>query len=172
MGCQLGKRERPRNMTKRELVAWLWLGSRSAPGPSYAEGGCWIPPLKPKPSGYTQVVFQGENRQAHCLVWEVENGMLVPDGLIVRHRCDNPPCIHPDHLVIGTHQDNSDDQAERDRKLRGESAPSAKLTRKQVRAIRRKYSTGHWTQKDLALRYGVSRAAVYYIVNGKNWKEA
>lgn len=77
--------------------------------------GCWEWQRARMPRGYGKGKFDGRYRYAHQVAWEVWNEQSVPDGLGVRHTCDNPPCIRPDHLLIGTQQDNMDDYMERGR---------------------------------------------------------
>lgn len=97
---------------------------------------------------------------------------------MVLHRCDNPPCVNPEHLFLGTNADNVADMIAkgRSRALRGEAHPSAKLTEKKVTAIRRLYGPRRPRNvrkrpfmKDLASRFGISTAQVAHIVNGEHW---
>lgn len=81
-------------------------------------------------------------------------------GLHVLHRCDNPACVNPSHLFLGTRKDNMRDMAQ---KLR---APTRKLTPKQVRRIRR----SRMPNKALGARYGVTESAIYGIRKGINWR--
>lgn len=83
---------------------WLWLGRRGA-------------------RGYGQVGFRGfKTRQAHRVSWLIHNGP-IPDGLFVCHKCDTPPCVNPDHLFLGTCQDNLTDMARKNRAYRGGPPP-------------------------------------------------
>lgn len=113
----------------------------------------------------------GQNWRAHRMAWVKAYGP-IPDGMFVCHRCDNPPCVNPDHLFLGTPGDNSRD---RDRKgrhvaLRGESNGSSKLNDDAVRAIRARYAAGGVSQRALADEFGVDRVAVGFVVNGKTWR--
>jgi hypothetical protein len=112
------------------------------------------------------------------MAWEIANGP-VPAGLWVLHHCDNPPCVNPAHLYAGTHADNMRDMRERGRHwyrvdpsnvLRGERCGAAKLTADQVAEIRRVGSQGT-THRAIGLRYGVSKAAIGYILRGRTWRE-
>lgn len=89
--------------------------------------------------------------------------------MIVRHRCDNPPCINPDHLELGTNADNMRDMSTRGRSLRGEKNPKAKLTEDDVRTIRRRYAEEGISTTRLGDEYGISSPMVSYIVLRKNW---
>lgn len=70
--------------------------------------GCWEWVGSRRHRGYGQVNFKGKIRKAHRVAWELSFG-IVPDGLSVLHKCDNPPCINPDHLFVGDQQDNIND---------------------------------------------------------------
>src|SRR3954470_5960578 len=96
---------------------------------------------------------------AHRLSWELHNGP-IPGGLHVLHRCDNPPCVNPAHLFLGTQADNNRDRGRKGRngghKIRGAANGRAKLSPTDVAAIRRAYGDGA-TQVALAARFGVSQ---------------
>lgn len=79
--------------------------------------GCWIWRGSRNDFGYgtlTSARNAIDSERVHRLMWEMHNGP-IPDGLVVRHRCDNPPCVNPDHLATGTKQQNSLDMVERER---------------------------------------------------------
>lgn len=88
----------------------------------------------------------------------------IPDEQAVCHRCDNPPCINPEHLFLGTRTVNNHDAAAKLRIANGERAVH-KLTDKQVEAIRKRYADGGIRHKDLAAEYGVSRTLITLILN-------
>ena len=93
----------------------------------------------------------------------------IPDGMVIRHKCDNPPCVNPAHLEIGTHADNVADRVKRGRSAIGSGNGRAKLTEKTADCIRVGYQIGN-TKAQLAREYGVSQRTVADIVNGKKWK--
>lgn len=93
----------------------------------------------------------------------------ISDGLHVRHRCDNPPCMNPAHLELGSHDDNMRDMVERGRSPRGNRNGRAKVTEAQVRAIRQRASSGE-THAALASEFGLSRPAISFIVTRRNWQ--
>ena len=103
---------------------------------------------------------------AHRVMYAMKNGP-IPDGAVVRHKCDNPPCCNPAHLEIGTHADNRADCVARNRHSKGETNGKAKLTARQVGRIRT-YFKG-WTHAQIAEKYGVSRSVITRILNGSSW---
>jgi hypothetical protein len=94
----------------------------------------------------------------------------IPEGQVVRHKCDNPSCVNPDHLELGTQKDNVRDMMERGRgnwrAPNGEDRHNAILTEDQVRYIRTSDERG----KDLAERYGVKQVTISAIRHGRIWK--
>lgn len=83
------------------------------------------------------------------------------------HECDNPPCVNPSHLFLGTTKDNSDDMIRKGRhKLYG----NARVTHNDVRAIRNAYDSGQATKTQLARQYGLGTTTVIYMVNRKTWR--
>lgn len=115
---------------------------------------------------------------AHRLSWEIHRGP-VPDGLLVLHACDNPPCVNPAHLFLGTQGDNHADMTAKGRGYstfrehpeitRGEANNHAKLNADQVREIRRLAAAG-WSRPSIARRFGVTRQNVRCIVTGQTWR--
>lgn len=91
------------------------------------------------------------------------------DGVVVRHSCDNPPCVNPAHLSTGTKADNSADMVARGRSPRGSRSGASKLTERQVAEIRARHASGE-LHRVLAADYGVSRVTITHIVNGKTWR--
>ncbi|MCG7607082.1 HNH endonuclease signature motif containing protein [Mycobacterium sp. CnD-18-1] len=108
-------------------------------------------------------------RYAHRVAWFIEHGEW-PGGLDVRHKCDNPSCVRPDHLELGTHQDNMRDMNERGRAVhvRGEKHGLSKLDADSVREIVRRRIRGE-SLEFIAAHYGVHYATIGSIVTGKTW---
>lgn len=94
----------------------------------------------------------------------------IPTGMLVRHKCDNPKCCEPEHLELGTHQDNRKDTVSRKRHAFGEKNNHAIVTEEMVMDIRRLYDTGNYTQGYLGKQYGLTHSAISLIVRRKNWK--
>lgn len=99
-----------------------------------------------------------------------DHNVYLPE--VVRHKCDNPRCINPEHLEAGTVQDNVNDRVSRGRGAKGESMGASKLTEEQVRYIRKVYTPGDRQRgvNALARQLGVSAPTVHSIVLGKTWK--
>lgn len=102
---------------------------------------------------------------AHKVSYEWANGEL-PDGQIVRHRCDNPPCVRPSHLLSGTHQDNMDDMVER-----GRHVGARTIDETDVVLIRERRAAGT-ASSIIASEYGFSEQHVNAICRGRFWPEA
>lgn len=94
------------------------------------------------------------------------DGRIVPDGMYACHHCDNPSCVKPSHLYIGTPKDNSRDAIVRNRNRRGERSHFSKLTDDIVRHIR----TADKCVGDLAKEYNVSHSAISLVRSRKTWK--
>ena len=143
--------------------------------------GCWLWTGGTHPFGYGQLnnwkcrYPGGPILLAHRLSYEWAYGP-IPDGVCVLHHCDNPACVRPDHLFLGTKQDNSQDMAHKNRVRGGgpygENNHKARLTDDQVREIRALYQKGsrEFGSTALARRYGVSQGAIWQILVGNNWK--
>jgi len=111
----------------------------------------------------------GQSTTAHRVAWELEVGP-IPAGLCVLHRCDNPICVRPAHLFLGTRAENCTDRRTkgRDRHPQGVDHPEAKLTDAIVRDMRRRFTQGE-TQTALGYEYGVSQTTVSRITLHKAW---
>ena len=152
----------------REMAAWL-VGKNSIPEPTT---GCWLWEKCMSQKGYGHVRwprgprYVGSTSFAHRLSYFAKTGGWPP---VVRHRCDQPACVNPDHLEGGTHVDNVSDMDRRGRRtvLRGERHGSAKLTEQLVREIRGRASEN---RKILAAAYGVDHTQIRNILIGKHWK--
>ncbi len=110
----------------------------------------------------------GKKVSAHRLAYKLSYGE-IPDSQCVLHKCDNPKCVNPSHLFLGTRGDNNRDRARKGRSnpTRGELSVKAKLKDSEVSEIRRLYSTGKIRQKDLAMMFHVDQSNVSVIVNNK-----
>lgn len=112
--------------------------------------------------GYPVANIGGKTTYMHRKTWEDANGK-IPEGLVVRHKCDNRKCINLEHLEIGTVKDNSEDCVSRGRQAKGSRHPGTKLTEEQVVSI--KEDTRR--QVDIAAEYGIAQSYVSVLRSGK-----
>jgi hypothetical protein len=168
--------------TNRTESCWLWIGNKHK-------------------AGYGVMQFNGRRTMAHRVAWQLFRGP-IPDGIEVCHNCpngDNPACVNPDHLFLGTHADNMADAARKGRSASGERSgirmhperypkgedhpwkrienfavgeknTQAKLTAEQIAQIRDRYAKGGITQRALAGEFGVHQVTVSKIVKGQRWR--
>lgn len=129
---------------------------------------CWIWTSTCDEPGYGILGFGKRNVFAHRISYEIFVGP-IPDGLITRHTCDNPPCVNPAHLLLGTDADNSDDKVSRKRHAHGVAHSHAKLDDDAIREIRTLRAAGRM-YKDIAPIYGVHPGTIGGIVRGERWK--
>ncbi len=108
---------------------------------------------------------------AHRLSYELTFGE-IPDGMEVCHKCDNPCCVNPNHLFVGTRQDNIDDREHKGRNVTfiGEEQPMSKLTKKAVKDARWERAYKGTSFQTLADKYGVSKKTMINAVKGVTWK--
>lgn len=134
--------------------------------------GCWEWDGWLSPSGYGMIFHRGHHIGAHRVAYELHYG-VAPGDLQVCHHCDNPPCVRPDHLFLGTQKDNVHDMMRKGRRVQGDVCGSkngnATLTESQVAEIRRRYAAGGVRQVDLAAEYGVPQTSISSIVRRKQW---
>ena len=139
---------------------------------SATRDGCWIWNGGRNAYGYG-LIYEGRKAiQAHRLSYELHFSPLAQDQ-IVSHRCDNPACVNPAHLVAGTQSDNIRDAIRKGRFpqafIRGEMKPGHKLSVSSVRIIRRYYAAGGISQVELGRIFGVSDSLVSRVVRQLRW---
>lgn len=139
---------------------WIWTGAtRDSIGQNRNRGS------------YGVIVIQGKVYSAHRVSWEIHNGP-IRNQLCVLHRCDQPRCVRPSHLWLGTIDDNNKDKSKKGRAIgkRGENCHMAKLTESDVKKIRSLHETGEYSHTKLASMFGVCRPTITLIINRINWK--
>lgn len=130
-----------------------------------SETGCWVWTGGFHTTGYGALRDGRRGGTAHRISWEIHYGS-IPDGLEVCHRCDNRACVNPEHLFLGTHQDNMTDMVNKGRAPVGQRAFGVKLTPEQVLAIR----NDPRSQSRIGREYGVTQTTVGLIKRRKRWK--
>lgn len=138
---------------------WIWTGAK---GCESFNGGYGLIGMGRRGAG---------NKQATHVAWLLEHGEW-PAGEMC-HKCDNPPCVRPDHLFDGTHSENMKDAFDKGRqenpRFHLEDHPRAKLTIKEVADIRSEYFAGGVSQQSLADRHGVNQTLISAIVRNAIW---
>lgn len=115
------------------------------------------------------MINTGEKTETvHRVAYKLYNGE-IPEGMKVRHTCDNRICAARGHLILGTSQDNSNDMVERGRQAVGERQGNSTLKEEQVRDIVAKYETGSYTQAQLGLMFNVLPGTISKIVRKERW---
>jgi hypothetical protein len=135
-------------------------------------GQCWIWTGYRLPGGYGRLTWRGTHAYAHRISWVITRGP-IPGDLSVLHRCDNPPCVRPDHLFLGTQADNMADRDQKGRHRtnprRGESCWRSRMTEESVCTARAMRSSGH-TLRSIGTYLGVHHNTIEAVVNGRSWK--
>ena len=131
------------------------------------KNGCWIWNTT-KIKKYPQWWFDNKQVYVHRWSYEYFNGP-IPQGYDVCHHCDNPCCVNPKHLFVGTRQDNINDMVSKNRQCRGSQKPTAKLNENDVIAIRN-YPSYYGSNRKLAKKYQVSVGTIEQIKSNKTWR--
>lgn len=128
--------------------------------------GCWEWQASKDGAGYGQISVRNRTRRAHRVAFEAFKHE-IPQGAVLCHSCDNPSCINPEHLRVGTQKDNARDREMRGRRdVKGEQIGTAKLTEQDALAIK---------MSDLPARvlsdiFSVDKSQIWNIRAGRSWK--
>lgn len=128
---------------------------------------CWLWAGSLNNKGYGRINVGGKVLLAHRVSYEMEYGLTRKD--IILHICDEPKCVNPKHLRIGSYKDNTQDMYKKGRACIGEERSQAKLTWEKVDKIRSLYPKGGWTHRGLAKKFGISSGIITEILNNKRW---
>lgn len=135
--------------------------------------GCWLWRGRHVARGYG--LFgqgkRGSQAFAHRVSW-LYSRLTDPGPLLVLHRCDNPACVRPSHLFLGTNADNVADMVEKGRQAQHDcdGRSSVTVTAEDVRQIRALFEAGEMDRVALAARFRISRQVVYFITTNRSWR--
>lgn len=133
------------------------------------ENECWNWKSSKNKKGYGRIHLGMVGTTAHRFSYMINKGE-IPEGMFVCHSCDNPGCVNPNHLFLGTNKDNMKDCMDKNRVAWGERTKHSKLNNEQVLEIIDLYKTNRYTEKELGLMFGVSFSNIYQIIEGKTWR--
>jgi len=130
---------------------------------------CWVYSKSIEGSGYGYICVNGKTIGAHRFSYLIHYGK-IPHKMFVCHSCDNPSCVNPKHLFLGSHKDNMQDMVKKNRGSlkKGAHRPIAKLTETEVKEIFN--LSGDLSQRELAKKFSVSQGLISNILNHKSWK--
>jgi hypothetical protein len=146
----------------------LWMGDRLFAKVTKTDN-CWNWNGCVNNMGYGMINFGNVPRLAHRISWMISNGE-IQDDMCVLHKCDNPLCVRPDHLFLGTRQANMRDMITKERQCRGEAKSNSKLSALAVRIARRLNLEHRMSIKDIASVFSVDRRVMYDVIKGRSWK--
>lgn len=128
--------------------------------------GCWLWNGEIGISGYGRFTTEGKKLRAHRFAYTAYKGP-IPQGMLVLHSCDNPRCVNPDHLRVGTNVDNTRDKRDRNRfnAPKGEASNLSKLSEQDVVQIR----SDTRIAREVARDFGVTRSAIQSVRSKKTW---
>lgn len=132
--------------------------------------GCWFWQAGEDKNGYGLMRVDGKTQRIHRVVYTLTKGE-IPNGLHVLHSCDQPGCVNPEHLYLGTHQRNMTDMVEKGRSHKpiGSKNGRAKLTWEKVCEIRAACAAGEHPAT-VGKRYDTPRGTIYNIIAGRSWQ--
>lgn len=184
MGVPKQMPETGANMKTIEQRFWSKV-NKDGPTAPHMDTPCWLWTASKRNKGYGAFAYTLDGvmvqDRAHRYSYQLHIG-TIPPGLFVLHRCDTPACVNPDHLFLGTNQDNVTDMYSKGRGTypgdgtreinweRGEEHHAAKLTEDRVRELRALHATGGWSYSQLGRRFGIGAPCAYKIAKRLLWK--
>ena len=144
---------------------------------------CWLWLARKDKDGYGRFYWNKKQRGAHRIAYMLSTGNYPPDDLVVCYKCDNPSCVNPEHLFLGTVSDNIKDKVSKKRTACGNNNgknthpesrsfgiknPNAKFTDEMIRQIREMYKKIK-SHRKIAQHFGVVKSTISSILNGKTW---
>jgi hypothetical protein len=148
--------------------------SRKNPGSKFWDrvnktDNCWIwRGYRHQSHHYGTLKVFKKRTYAHRYAWELTYGK-IPNEMHVLHHCDNPPCVRPNHLFLGTQADNNRDKKQKGRLVFGSKRKLAKLKESDIPIIRELWKRGQSMQQ-IALVHGVHRNTIQQVLSSKTWK--
>jgi hypothetical protein len=127
-------------------------------------GRCWVWTAGVATDGYGKFQVSPHTRRAHRVAYELHHG-VDPGGQQVLHQCDNPLCVRPEHLFLGSDIDNIRDMEAKDRRAYGERSGRARLTTEQVQEVKRLFAAGY-NKSQLSRMFGYTRYGILSILRG------
>lgn len=134
------------------------------------ETGCWIWQKANKRYGVFRTSNPRKQVSAHRYSYVLHKGEIT-ENMFVCHTCDNPICVNPEHLFLGTHMDNVNDMISKKRHVFGIKHGNSKLSEQDVLEIKKAFDTPYWgIGKDLSKKYNIDNRTISCIKLNKNWK--
>ena len=152
----MGEAEEADNMAQKNTESDFWLKVEKS-------DNCWEWKGNRRTAGYGVFQFRGKACGAHRMSFFFTYGE-IPKGMCVCHKCDNPPCVNPSHLFLGTYKDNAIDMVKK-----GRHVGLRKLTLEQVKEIRAKFQSGNFKRKELAALYKITLSGITQVIRKTRW---
>jgi hypothetical protein len=131
--------------------------------------GCWIWNAFKNKEGYGLFRYGNKIALAHRISYEIFDRKPASSELVCHH-CDNPSCVNPKHLFLGTDRTNSDDKIRKKRHLFGSKFPQSKIDESTAIKIRKEYFVKNMTTRELSKKYGIAHSGISNVITYKNWR--